>query len=378
MSNRIPWDEAFIRHAFVAAMRSPDPSTQLGAVIVAPDNRVVASGYNGMPRGVDLSEERDYRLQGTRKYRWMAHAERNALDNALRAGLSVGGCRVFGLIPPCVDCARGMCQAGIKEFLYYLPTAQWYYDNSNSDWFSAESFKDMLLMLRLAGVKFNWTSSIDRLGQHRHPEFEIMLAGKKFKHEHVSSTHFTGIVADRLEAALAENDFFMIFQKLFEDSEYRIRSKPREFSNVYKAVTLDEITLSEIYDPDEEYSHGLIPDYAIDNTKTGKTIYVEVKRQDGWVEGKTRSAGRGNAHERSNKLFTPGLTDLMRTQGKIAEPALPFWVIFQGDIARDPKRVREVTFWYKGHSDHFFFWRKNSEPGPLISHFKERIMPLLD
>ena len=50
----------------------------------------------------------------------------------------------------------------------------------------------------------------------------------------------------------------------------------------------------------------------LNNIKTKKTIYVEVKRQDGWVEGKERKAGRGNAHERSNKFFTPGLQRLLR------------------------------------------------------------------
>lgn len=179
------------------------------------------------------------------------------------------------------------------------------------------------------------------------------------------------------KAALAEHGFYSLFQELFEGTEYRIRSKPRDFYNAYRGVVLDEITISEIYDPAEAYTHGLIPDYAIDNTTTEKTIYVEVKRQDGWIEGKPKSAGRGNAHERSNKLFTPGLTALMRAKGGIAEPALPFWVIFQGDIARDPKRVREVTLWYQGHPGHFFFWRNNAEPTPLISHFEQHILPLI-
>lgn len=55
--------------------------------------------------------------------------------------------------------------------------------------------------------------------------------------------------------------------------------------------------LSLIYNPDETWVHGLIPDFAIDNTKIGKTLYVEVKRQDGWVEGKERKAGRKRTRE---------------------------------------------------------------------------------
>ena len=58
---------------------------------------------------------------------------------------------------------------------------------------------------------------------------------------------------------------------------------------------VDKDVLDEIYTPSKKkWRHGVVPDYAIDNIKTHKTLYVEVKRQDGWVEGKTRSDGRGN------------------------------------------------------------------------------------
>lgn len=103
-----------------------------------------------------------------------------------------------------------------------------------------------------------------------------------------------------------------------------------------------------------------------------------MKRQDGWVEGKRPSAGRGNAHERSNKLFTPGLLKLLREKGGIAEPALPFWVIFQGDIARDPKRVREMHLWYGDHAAHFFFWRKSIATSSPVAHFEKYLQHLLN
>jgi len=52
----------------------------------------------------------------------------------------------------------------------------------------------------------------------------------------------------------------------------------------------------------KKWKHGIVPDYAIDNIKTKKTLYIEVKRQDGWVEGKSRSAGRGNFYvEKQNR-----------------------------------------------------------------------------
>jgi type II restriction enzyme MunI len=179
------------------------------------------------------------------------------------------------------------------------------------------------------------------------------------------------------KATVAEKTFFSVFTKEFEGTDFRIRSKPKEFKNIYSKVVLSDETRAAIYSPDETWVHGMAPDYAIDNTKTGKILYVEVKRQDGWVEGKTRSAGRGNAHERSNKLFTPGLMKLMREHGKISADALPFWVVFQGDIARDPKRVREITFWYGGYEAHFFLWSDSTDAQAVINHFNKKLRHLL-
>jgi len=112
--------------------------------------------------------------------------------------------------------------------------------------------------------------------------------------------------------------------------------------------------------------------------ETRKTLYVEVKRQDGWVEGGNRSDGRGNAHERSCKYFTPGLIKIMRSRGISQEDALPFWTVFQGDIARDPCRVREVTCWYDKYDAHFFFWRDSTNAEPLLKHFINKLSYLLD
>lgn len=180
------------------------------------------------------------------------------------------------------------------------------------------------------------------------------------------------------KAGVAEKNFFTIFTEHFKGTDFRIRPKPREFKNIYAEVVLGDEILAAIYCPDRTWTHGVIPDYAIDNVKTGKTLYVEVKRQDGWVEGKHRSAGRGNAHERSNKLFTPGLMKLMREHGKIAEDALPFWVVFQGDIARDPCRVREVHFWYGQYRDHFYFWSNGADAQGPIQHFDTKLRHLLE
>ncbi len=180
-------------------------------------------------------------------------------------------------------------------------------------------------------------------------------------------------------ASTAEHSFFETFQILFADTEYSIKRSPNDFKDLYVDVELTEQEISEIYNPTIPITrHGVFPDYALTNNQANKTIYVEVKRQDGWVEGGTRSDGRGNAHERSCKFFTPGLQKKLRTQGNLAENVLPFWVIFIGDITRDPCRVREIKLWYEGISEHYFMWRNQQNSKPIIEHFLAYIKPLID
>ena len=49
-SDYISWDEYFMGIAMLAAKRSKDPNTQVGACIVSADNIIISTGYNGMPK----------------------------------------------------------------------------------------------------------------------------------------------------------------------------------------------------------------------------------------------------------------------------------------------------------------------------------------
>ncbi|MFM7852531.1 MAG: MunI family type II restriction endonuclease, partial [Flammeovirgaceae bacterium] len=114
-------------------------------------------------------------------------------------------------------------------------------------------------------------------------------------------------------AGAAEQDFYTVFFEAFKNTSYQIRPKPNELNNIYVGVKLSKKEQAEIYTPNDEITrHGVFPDYAIDNVANNKTLYIEVKRQDGWVEGGVRSDGRGNAHERSCKFFTLGLLKILR------------------------------------------------------------------
>lgn len=51
--NYITWDEYFMGLAKLSAMRSKDPSTQVGACIVNSEYKILSLGYNGMPIGMN-------------------------------------------------------------------------------------------------------------------------------------------------------------------------------------------------------------------------------------------------------------------------------------------------------------------------------------
>lgn len=180
------------------------------------------------------------------------------------------------------------------------------------------------------------------------------------------------------KAEKAEKRFFNVFSRAFEGTDFEIIQKPKHFTKIYLDVPLSEETRKSIYTPDKPIvKHGISPDCAIHNKATGKTLYIEIKRQDGWVEGKLPKDGRGNAHERGCKLFTPGLLKLLREQGKISEEILPFWIVYQGDIARDPKRVREIHCWFDKYKSNFFLWSNTASDESVVQHFNSQLKKFL-
>lgn len=104
--------------AMLAAMRSKDPGTQVGACIVDSNNKILSIGYNGMPTGCDdncMPWERDGEPLDT-KYLYVCHAELNAILNY--NGGSLEGAKLYGTLFPCNECCKAIIQSGIKEIIY--------------------------------------------------------------------------------------------------------------------------------------------------------------------------------------------------------------------------------------------------------------------
>ena len=203
------WDDYFIEMAGLIATKSKDPSTQVGCVIVGPDHEIRSTGFNGFPRGVaemefgefhqpahfeknllsrelvvtcrcerlitipltDLKDSmtqqqledsvlkhKHFRLpewqlskrwERPAKYEWVEHAERNAVYNAARTGISLKGCTAYlNWEPhPCVECTKAFIQAGIIEVVgpdIPFPNA------SGKDW----KFEVSKTMMNEAKVKY--------------------------------------------------------------------------------------------------------------------------------------------------------------------------------------------------------------------------------
>ena len=114
----ISWDEYFMGVAYLSAMRSKDPNTQVGACIVGDDNRILSMGYNGFPNGCS-DDEFPWGKQGETvdiKYLYSTHSELNAILN-YRGG-SLDGAKMYVTLFPCNECAKAIIQSGIKSIVY--------------------------------------------------------------------------------------------------------------------------------------------------------------------------------------------------------------------------------------------------------------------
>jgi len=139
MENALTWEEYFMTLALVASLKSKDPSTQVGAVIIDDKSRkLVSSGYNGFPRYIDDSQIPQTRPE---KYLYVVHAELNAILHAAR---ELTGCSLYATVFPCSDCMKTIVQTGIKRVVYLS-------DLNGSDW--ADSKKATMKMAELAGIK---------------------------------------------------------------------------------------------------------------------------------------------------------------------------------------------------------------------------------
>ncbi|KAJ6648906.1 Deoxycytidylate deaminase [Pseudolycoriella hygida] len=117
---RMTWDEYYMANAFLAALRSKDPATKVGACIVNQDKKIVGLGYNGFPIGCSDDEfpwSKNSEDPFHTKYLYVCHAEVNAILN--KNSVDTKGCHIYVALFPCNECTKLIIQSRIKKVIYF-------------------------------------------------------------------------------------------------------------------------------------------------------------------------------------------------------------------------------------------------------------------
>lgn len=121
---RLSWDDYFMDITRLVAKRATCLRRQIGAVIVR-DKRILATGYNGAPRGLPhcietgcLREQRGIPSGQQQELCRGLHAEQNAIIQAALCGVSIENAQIYSYTHPCVVCAKMIINAGIKRIVY--------------------------------------------------------------------------------------------------------------------------------------------------------------------------------------------------------------------------------------------------------------------
>lgn len=151
-----------------------------------------------------------------------------------------------------------------------------------------------------------------------------------------------------------------VLNGLLDGTEFETTKSPSDLNSIYGSR-------------ESRRPHGIRPDYKIKNKATGKSIYIEMKRQK----------PEGNAHERAGKYMMPGILHSIRKMTNQPDDIIPVWWIFASQskgfgIASDSNYIQEIKHWFKGIEAHVFLWDDITNEKPLIEHFEKHIKPLLE
>ncbi|BCR04762.1 cytidine deaminase [Desulfuromonas versatilis] len=150
---RPSWEEYFMDIARLVARRSTCLRRQVGAVVVKEKN-ILATGYNGTPSGITHCSEVGCLRQklgvpsGERHELCRGlHAEQNAIIQAAKHGINIGGATIYCTNSPCVICSKMIINAGVTRIVYL----EGYPDNLSTEMLRESGIEVMAFAELLAG-----------------------------------------------------------------------------------------------------------------------------------------------------------------------------------------------------------------------------------
>lgn len=122
-----PDDGYYMGIAAAVRVKANCLGSRVGAVMVL-RNRVISTGYNGVPEGMPncVEEKGCLRCRNREKFKSgtaydlciCVHAEQNALLTAARFGIAVEGATLYTTMQPCFGCAKELIQAKVVRVVY--------------------------------------------------------------------------------------------------------------------------------------------------------------------------------------------------------------------------------------------------------------------
>ena len=114
---RPTWDDYFMAVAKIVGTRSSCDRLRAGAVLVK-DNRIISTGYNGAPSGLDSCDDIGHLMEEGHCVRTV-HGEHNAiLQAAIISGASTRGTTMYSKYNPCIHCSKYIVAAGVARVVF--------------------------------------------------------------------------------------------------------------------------------------------------------------------------------------------------------------------------------------------------------------------
>jgi dCMP deaminase len=153
--DRPSWIDYFLGLAFCVAERSEDAETHHGCILTTPNNHIIGTGYNSLPRGISKGLLPNTRKE-EKKYLHIIHAEINSLFNkVLDPWLIPEGCIAYVTAKPCLKCLYSLWNNNVRT-VYYAETGYHFQGHESETEYFYKFVEDVGMKINVVEPKLEW------------------------------------------------------------------------------------------------------------------------------------------------------------------------------------------------------------------------------